>query len=148
MSWVLRQSIALVVFWVRDWASVPPPQLTTSSRGVQCLCGEGMLPYGCIASLLFLLSSTALFNFLLCCFYFCFLFLFVLFVFGLFVFVLHCWFVFFVLLLFCVFLICIVCLYSMLLLFVIYFHIFRKKLLYKCKRTVYTEYFVAPVLKF
>ena len=62
MSWVLRQSIALVVFWVRDWASVPLPQLATSSRGVQCLCGEGMLPYGCIASLLFPLSSTALFD--------------------------------------------------------------------------------------
>ena len=36
-----------------------------------------MLPYGCIASLLFLLSSTALFDSL-----FCLLFLFVLFVFG------------------------------------------------------------------
>ena len=118
MSWVLRQSIALVVFWVRDWASVPLPQLTTSSRGVQCLGGEGMLPYGCIASLLFPLSSTALFDSF--CFCFCF--------FCLFCFV-YVWFclclfciaglslLFFCFVFFVFSLICIVCLYILTILF-------------------------------
>ena len=61
-----------------------------------------MLSYGFIASLLFPLSSTALFDSFCFCFFCLFCFVYVWFCLVLFVFVLHCWFVFFVLL-FCVF---------------------------------------------
>ena len=112
MSCVLRQSMALVIFWVRDWASVPLPQLATSSRGVQCLCGEGMLPYGCIASLLFPLSSTALFNSLFLFLFFC-LFCFVYVWFCLYLFcIAGLFFLFFCFVFFVFSLICIVCLYN------------------------------------
>ena len=42
-----------------------------STTTVQCLCGEGMVPYGCIASLLFLRSLTALSDSLICFCLFC-----------------------------------------------------------------------------
>ena len=93
MSWVLRQSIALVIPWSETG------HMSLYHNSPQCLSGEGMLPYGCIASLLFLLSSTALFDSLFC-------------LFVLFVFVLHCWFVF--LLFFVLCLLCFFDLYSML----------------------------------
>ena len=43
VSWLPRLSEAMAVFWAKDWASLHSSALATSSKGVQCPSGEGML---------------------------------------------------------------------------------------------------------